>query len=332
MRKIHLFNPDTDYALASGLNFYTPPASVLALRSRLALLPSLWASPGDSILLLDPAPGTHEDLVGYLPAARKGLTLIPASTLSPDTPPPSDLIPTPWGWNRALRTRLLTLGFAPSLLPSEQTLDTLRSLSHRRSAGTFNRLLGSPYAAEELFSVEEVREYVEHHPDAWLKAPWSSSGRGIISCGELQEHHILPWARGIIRRQGSVMAERGADRVLDFASEWICSGGETRFEGLSVFRTSSRGKYHGNLSLRQHLLEEEIRKAAPGWDGSLICRQKEVLDELIAPFYDGPLGIDMLADRHGRVRPCVEINLRMTMGHVALFSGTDFAQEFNLLQ
>ena len=38
----------------------------------------------------------------------------------------------------------------------------------------------------------------------------------------------------------------------------------------------------------------------------------------MAPFYDGPLGIDMLVTSERNIHPCVEINLRDTMGRVAI--------------
>ena len=50
------------------------------------------------------------------------------------------------------------------------------------------------------------------------------------------------------------------------------------------------------------------------------------IDDLIAPHYDGPVGIDMMLywDENGRIalNPCVEVNLRMTMGMVTAAMGS----------
>ena len=50
------------------------------------------------------------------------------------------------------------------------------------------------------------------------------------------------------------------------------------------------------------------------------------IDELIAPHYDGPVGIDMMFywDENGKIalNPCVEVNLRMTMGMVTAAMGS----------
>ncbi len=49
---------------------------------------------------------------------------------------------------------------------------------------------------------------------------------------------------------------------------------------------------------------------------------ERALDAVIAPHYTGPLGVDMMVARTGGgerfVMPCVEVNLRYTMGFVAM--------------
>ena len=52
----------------------------------------------------------------------------------------------------------------------------------------------------------------------------------------------------------------------------------------------------------------------------------KALDSIIAPHYDGPLGIDMMfyKNENGEIalNPCVEVNLRMTMGMVTAAMGS----------
>ena len=50
----------------------------------------------------------------------------------------------------------------------------------------------------------------------------------------------------------------------------------------------------------------------------LIERQQKILNEVIAPHYEGLFGVDLLVTADGRINPCVEINLRRTMGHATL--------------
>ena len=51
---LHIFNPEHDIALASGLANFTAPHAGRLLRHDLGYLPALWAEPGDMVLVDDP--------------------------------------------------------------------------------------------------------------------------------------------------------------------------------------------------------------------------------------------------------------------------------------
>ena len=50
---LHIFNPEHDIALASGLANFTAPHAGRQLRHDLGFLPALWASEGDIIMVDD---------------------------------------------------------------------------------------------------------------------------------------------------------------------------------------------------------------------------------------------------------------------------------------
>lgn len=230
----------------------------------------------------------------------------------------------PWGWDHAIADTLLKAGINPELIPSAATLDKIRMLSHRRTAIEFRRrisdLTGEKLInpAVELTSLSEVEQFLLHTPIAYFKAPWSSSGRGIVVSDHISRKGLMEWAHGTLKKQGSVIAEPTWDRVFDFATEWWITDGEATFCGYSVFETSSRGKYHGNVLAPQEVLKGKIKEAAPSFSPEIIEEQKHLLKEMIAPYYSGPLGIDMFADSGGHINLCVEINLRFTMGFLSL--------------
>lgn len=129
------------------------------------------------------------------------------------------------------------------------------------------------------------------------------------------------------------MAERPWDRTLDFASEWeMTADGEAIFKGLSVFETNESGRYSHNISDSTAALLARIRHIAPTVDDNLFQAQSRALAKMLRG-YVGPVGIDMLADKDGRVNPCVEINLRHTMGMTAaaLYKLTGRPLNFNPL-
>lgn len=329
MTTVFIFNPETDYALASFSPSYTPPPKVTEVRRRLALSPLAFASPGDILLLMDPPADGMQDA----PRESEGERIIPPDRIRDVMKEigrtPSGFRFQPWGWNPAVKRWLARNGAPESLLPSEEYLDYLRRLSHRRTTISFNLILNellakagfgdihqSPIPAE-LDSVSAVGEWLHCNAPAFLKAPWSSSGRGIFFADGSDNAKALQWSGGIIRKQGAVMAEKAADKAIDFASEWHVSQGKARFLGMSLFEASPRGHYISNFQASDEEIISRVRTQTPDFSLEFIEAQRTAL-ERVAAGYDGFAGIDMLAARDGAVRGCVEINFRMTMGMAAL--------------
>lgn len=324
---VHIFNPETDFALGDGRPHYTPPVSVVKLRRSMALFPAVYAKPGDAVLTLDALDDGEVDDSPYRGIFHtKNLTLLSldnVGNLMKDIEGFS-----PWGWNLSLKRVLLEAGVSPLMLPSDEDLLALRELSHRRSTILFHNSARSISHRQftplpiELQTEDDVASFWKNNPDCWMKAPWSSSGRGILHTDGLEERHVRQWARGIIRRQGSVMAEINRGNSIDFATEWLVEPGNIAFSGLSVFATSSRGKYHGNVNKPQKELRELIESHTDDDLSDIINMQREVIAEITAGKYSGPLGIDMLVDGYGHINPCVEMNFRMTMGIATILDTT----------
>lgn len=320
---LHIFNPEHDFSLAVGDGPYTVPAKVEKLKFKNALLPAYYACNSDFILIPDNI--VEEDLkelLYYEEVKQKNLRLISSNELQIISHQIGEIMP--WGWDYSIKRFLKENGIPESLLPGNDFLNHIRILSHRRTVipfrETINRKLGkdNKIKAKELFKVEEVEEFLISNPLSYFKAPWSSSGRGIVVSDHISRKGLLEWSHGIIRRQGSVIAEASWDRVFDFATEWIIKENNPFFLGYSVFEVSSRGKYHRNIKASQDSLFRLIKKNVPEFNKEIIEAQEEALKAHIAPYYSGPLGIDMLADSNGDINSCVEINLRLTMGLIEL--------------
>lgn len=311
MGRLLLFNPQNDAALACDRPGFTPGRGAMELSRAGALLPMWWAEPGDEVLVDDPAliPISEEM------AARYGLHGKAA------TAPSSSCLPMPWGWSRYTKRLFLRAGVHTDSLPSDEAIDCWRQLSHRRTAIAINRLIGTP--AElipiEAFSLSRAIEAVNHFGRAVAKLPWSSSGRGILFCHDIPRPTLENYLSGIIHRQGSVIIEPYFERVQDFATLFYCDGTRVEFKGLSAFSTNSRGSYISNIVMNQSALLQYIGLDIDPYKERLAYAIQQIV---IPSHYRGYIGIDMLSyiDNGGSIRiaPCIEMNLRNTMGVLSL--------------
>ena len=173
---------------------------------------------------------------------------------------------------------------------------------------------------------EEVARFLEATPGRFvLKAPYSSSGRGLLWMqGERRPAQAeMQWISGTVRRQGAISIEHALDRSLDFALEFYADGhGNVNYEGLSVFYANEKGVYKHNRLAPQNLLWNLPEAClGAGLRNLLPEAVAAALSKVYAHHYAGYLGVDMFVYKtptgYG-LHPCVEVNLRCTMGLVAV--------------
>ena len=327
---LHIFNPEHDIALASDLANFTAPHAGRQLRSDLGWLPALWTADGDAVLVDDISRAERQwNRVAAKVGSRSVWFVEPRMLGSLKMDGIS-----PWGWNKALSAQLSRWGADSRLLPSADVLGTIRNLSHRRTAAGLLPLLqreGTVGQAWECTSAEQVECLLGEHHRLVLKAPWSSSGRGVRFVASLGDHE-KGWLRNVLQRQGSVMAEPWYDKVKDFGMEFLASAdGSITYCGLSIFSTAN-GAYSGNLLATEHVKRQLLGRyiSLDLLDGV----RSDIEHQFHLDGYCGPFGIDMMIVRgtppstlhtsHSTLlHPCVEINLRRTMGHAALAIACD---------
>lgn len=307
MATLWLFNPENDGALAAPGRHYTPPAAAVTLHNDGELLPRWLAAPDDAIL------------VGSLSGAP---SLVAADGSRPQ-PVDSYTDFCPWGWSYHARSQFIAAGVDPARLPTDDCLDALRSLSHRRTTIGINRRLADafPDAVFPPAPIEITDTAALPAPPFCVKLPWSSSGRGVAMV-ETVNAECLSAINGMIRRQGSVTVETRLDKVLDFAALFHSDGHAVSYRGLSLFEADANGVWQANLVAPEDSLRSRLAQLLPLDFFDAVCATLATeLTALIAPLYRGWLGVDMMIFRDSspalRLAPCVEINLRMTMGIVA---------------
>lgn len=322
--KLHIFNPEHDIALAYNRRHQTMPHAAQELRMNLGWLPALWADDGD-VVLVDDARFAVKAASRWKNNCREVLFLEKQDLRGMRV----DKIQ-PWGWDLHVFTELQEAGVVCSGMPSEEEIGKIRQLSSRCHTASLLPILRGGLESEtcgEAFfatSTEDIEQRLADYRKIVVKAPWSSSGRGVRFVDEAMDDAVRGWAERIIRQQGGVMVEPLYSKIRDFGMEFeAVSGGIIEYRGLSLFETRNQA-YTGNILAD----EESKREMLSRYIGAELLdevqhRLERELEHLIGNNYVGPLGVDMMVVSSQQpstflLHPCVEINLRRTMGHVAL--------------
>jgi hypothetical protein len=300
---IHYFNPGHEAAVLNASKYYRQPQQIAGMQKDLAMLPAWYAAPDDYVF------------TGQVQ-------------------------------NETFKNNSVELwGISPQSVHYFETLDKQYELQLRipEWKETY-RFLGSRFAAQKALAalmeafpdidktllprfcagLEEIEEILIPPQPFLVKSPYSSSGRGLLwlPAGKLaqSEKQIIA---GMLKKQSRVSVEKALDKRLDFSMHFeISQRKETRFIGWSVFQTNAKGAYGSSRLAAQATLEKQI---AEWTDRDLLQKTKETLTRILqtmyAPHYAGNLGVDMLAYADGtqfRLHPCVEINMRKSMGYLAI--------------
>ena len=331
--KLHIFNPEHDLALAANQSNYTAPHAGRQLRKDLAFIPALWADEGD-LVLVDDIDDAYDKvrLLGDLYINKvEFITPLQLAEVFRKTMEVDSVHP--WGWDRAIVSQLKHLGCPEIMLPTPENLEQIRTLSGRRWAAAHLQ-----QNVLYVDNVDDLQKAVSDKGQAVVKAPWSSSGRGVryVSSSKTLEQAsfaqasscddaTLRWAANVIKQQGGVTVEPYYNKVKDFGMEFEMKDGKVEYRGLSLFQTV-KGAYTGNILATE---EEKVDMLAHLVNPKELAAIRQHIVEVMTPtlrnIYHGPFGIDMMicsdGDQRPFVNPCIELNLRRTMGHVALSLG-----------
>lgn len=300
---MELFFPSHDIALSHGVKHFSAPKAAEALGRDLAFLSEIWND-------------------GNLSFRKE-----------------EHAFPLPWGWDWDTRHLLNTrYGIKMEDLPTDEELEIIRQTSSRRITidliGKLREMLPSfedlsqisvPYWIDSAESLEAYTEQaeakVDSEPRYVLKTPWSSSGRGLI-LSTMPMDAQKKMALAAIRKMGGIMGELWiANKQQDFAMLFYGSEGKVRFIGYSLFEnqqtgngvTYGRGYLLSNSEIERRLDNPKLNVIAKAYEAILTDMLKPVLNR---PWPLGYMGIDMLTYGNGKVHPCIEFNLRCTMGVV----------------
>lgn len=326
-KKLHYFNPGHESAVHNGSSYYMPPANVVKMQQDLDYLPAWYADNEDYILTTNDLRNFRDNLSDNGFKIAQSVTLEELCTVS------SDFEVFPWGlspqvihyfdesgkkfnvkcqiprWNKVI-TDLTSRNNSKNCLQ-----DICSSIEE----------LNTDIVPVSFANLSEIEDFAQKSKYQLLaKSPFSSSGRGLLwlPLGVITqtEKQIL---HGMIKKQGCVLIEKVLDKCLDFAMEYrITKQGDITFEGYSLFETTMRGAYSGNILDTQSNILSRITSFV---ENSLLESVKTTLQKILktkfSTVYSGYIGVDMMIYKEGneyKLHPCIEINVRTNMGILAI--------------
>jgi len=336
---IYLFNPTCDFAIANGSANWQPNKTLQKMESDLATLPMYFSQKND-VVLVDKLPGEK-----FIQSFNRLDFEMPEFVLKNEIQknnlflisPVNAAIP--WGWSPAAHKLfdplkpLCSLQFRES--PVFRWLPEHREISSRKFAASILQDLSEKIPKDWIqfdtqfpkicFSKPDVERAIGTWKEIMLKAPWSSSGRGLQPITKLPVHEKV-WEKinAIINDQGFVMAEPLFKKVHDMAFLFELKKGKCLLIGRSHFFTNSKGQYEGNWL---NGLPENFNKTVSDFISGVSLPITEAIQNCIekssmAENYEGVFGVDTLiyTDDDGtlKINPCLEINTRHTMGMLAI--------------
>ncbi len=158
-----------------------------------------------------------------------------------------------------------------------------------------------------------------------FKAAYSCAGRGHRRSDQNPDE-LHRWLERTIAGHGCVIAEPWLERVVDFSALYEMRDGKVDLLGMTRVENDAAGRFRG-ISVAPKWSKLLAREVAEFLFSGEQCMQwyEGSIPEAVArllPGYTGPVGVDAMVYRRRdgtlALRHIVELNVRMTMGRVAL--------------
>jgi len=323
-------------AVANGQISYMPPTHLRQFEYDLASLPAFFGDKNDFVLVPEIV---NQRFIDYLLGFGFELPRFITSADELTSSQKIDLL-CPWGWspveykifNPFLKycnddwfehPMAYWKNERSGLLSRETTYNFIAKLN-KIDCKSYN-LIDIPILPLKINSLEELKKLPDlMQPPILLKTPWSASGRGHFKIRDIHEKaEQNAWVKSKLRQQGMFYAEPVLKKVLDVSFHFLVEADKITFLGNVFFETDAKGQFTGCYirnpetdNVDTVFLTESCEQAA-----DLLLNGLQRLE--INKEYQGPLGIDAIffekEDGTIKLNPCVEINLRHTMGLLNLF-------------
>lgn len=336
---IYLYNPTCEYAVANGKTSWQPNRILQQMESDLSAL-LLFLAQKEDYVLVNKIPSTE-----FIASLKQIGIETPNFILKAEAIQNQYFINSrknkllPWGWSPAMHKFLSPLKESCSLefqqSPVIRWKPEHREITSRKFAVGILKQLQCSLKTDYILPVElspqvcttqnDFETAINQWGKVMIKAPWSSSGRGLQPITKTPVHAKV-WEKlmAIIKDQGYAIVEPYLNKVLDFSFQFELKKGKVEFLGISNFMTDPKGQYQGNyLNGLPLTIEKTVLKFADFVANEIHQPLITAIETSDMPtHYEGAFGVDTLiySDEKNRLKinPCLEINVRHTMGLLAL--------------
>lgn len=320
---VHWFNPAGESHAMSPR--YQADKGVAALETDLEMLIAAWCRKDDVALLRQPPSREH-----LAELKRAGFDLPEIATLDELRGRKLGGL-RPWAWSPEASLCLKPLAGDVSAGVPWQWCELPREWFSKGIGIRLEELLGLSERGLVCRSVEEALAAVDSLlPDAQAlaKAAYSYAGRGHKRINrESPPEATRNWLANVIAGHGCVIIEPWLERVTDFSALYeMDAAGRVELIGLTLMENDAAGRFLGTRVSPKwaSMLDLEVAAFLHREAQVMAWYQERVpaaLAELL-PGYVGSLGVDAMVHRRAdgslALKQVVELNVRMTMGRVAL--------------
>uniref|UniRef100_UPI003217611F hypothetical protein n=1 Tax=uncultured Draconibacterium sp. TaxID=1573823 RepID=UPI003217611F len=334
---IYYFNPTCEYAVANGTTSWQPNRILQKMEADLAILPLFFAHSYDKIIVPELPSESYLHTLQNIGIQSPGFILKKNINSGNINFRVNQL--NPWGWSPAAHKFLAPLkSFCSEEFKKSPVFNwkpEYKNYYSKKFARDILHQITRQYPSEHFIGQNQLTEICTTKEDfeflmqKWgklmIKAPWSSSGRGLQPI-RYKPIHPKVWAKilAIVKDQGYAIAEPYLNKVIDLAFQFKMQKGKVTFLGLSNFSTDYKGQYNGNsLNGLPDTLDPEVTQFVQCVPGFVVQPLIRILESSeLARSYEGYFGVDTLIfkDENGqlKVNPCLEINVRHNMGLLSL--------------
>ena len=259
---VYFFNPTCEYAVANGNASWQPNRILQKMESDLATLPMFFASSED-LVLVDRLPSND-----FLEQFEKINISLPQFVLkkeilnSENSKKQNCGKLAPWGWSPATHKLLSPLkpqcseefknspvaNWKPEYRDLYSKKFALKILKELLSSIHSDVFISEDSLPEICTTKKQFEQLISRWEKLMVKAPWSSSGRGLQPITKTPVHEKV-WEKllGIVNDQGFALVEPLLDKAADLAFQFELKKGKVSFLGISNFSADKKGQYQGNF-------------------------------------------------------------------------------------